>query len=191
MGKKDIALYSVIFVLAIIVMWQWVSSSSVISKMNSQITEMNKDIVDFRLMSGIGALRSTHEHADIKVYINGQAIDFSQPEYQLAARYVHFEEGVGDVIHIHATGITLGQLFNSLGMDFNQNCFVYESVSYCTGKDKTLKFYVNGKPSAEFNNKLIKDFDKYLISYGNENDAEIQKQLASITNLAPELSAKG
>ena len=136
-------------------------------------------------------MRSTHEHADIKVYINGQAIDFSQPEYQLAARYVHFEEGVGCYPYTRNRHYFLTSFFNSLGMDFNQNCFVYESVSYCTGKDKTLKFYVNGKPSAEFNNKLIKDFDKYLISYGNENDAEIQKQLASITNLAPELSAKG
>ena len=127
MGKKDLIFYILIFVLAIIVMWQWVSSSSVINSMNLQMAEMHKDIADFHLMSGIGPLRSTHEHADIKVYINNQAIDFSQQKYQLAARYTHFEEGIGDVVHIHATGITLGQLFKSLGIDFNNNCLVFQN----------------------------------------------------------------
>lgn len=140
------------------------------------------------LLSGIGQLGSTHLHADVKVYINGKAIDFSQRKYQIASKFIHFEEGIGDVIHTHATGLTIGHMFKSVGIDINNNCIKFEGVNYCNDGSKTLKFYVNGNKNYEFDNKLINDIDKYLISYGNENQLEIQKQMDSITNLAPKYS---
>jgi len=135
-------------------------------------------------------LHSDHLHSDVKVYINGQAIDFSQRKYQLASSFIHFEEGIGDVIHTHATGLTIGHMFKSLSMDFNNNCIIFESKSYCDENDKKLKFYVNGQPNKEFDNYIIKDLNKILVSYGNENESEIQKQLDSITNLAPRYSSQ-
>ena len=184
MSRKDLIFYAVIFVLVVLFLWQWLSKGSLIR----QSTEMHKDIMDLQLLSGIGSLKSAHLHADVKVYINGKATDFSQKKYQLAARFIHFEDGIGDVIHTHAAGLTLGHLFRSLGGDFNNNCIVLDSQSSCNSNDKTLKFYVNGQKSSEFDNRVIKDLDKYLISYGNENEPEIQKQLDSITNLAPKYS---
>ena len=183
MIKKDLIFYSIILILIILFLWQWLSKGALINQLN----ELQKDSIDLHAISGIGALRSTHIHADIKVYINGNAIDFSQKKYQLNARFIHFEDRLGDVVHVHATGMTLGHLFKSIGMDFSSNCIV-EGQSYCNDADKTLKFYVNGQQSNEFGNRIIKDLDKYLISYGSENEAEIQKQLDSITNLAPKYS---
>lgn len=139
-------------------------------------------------MTGIGSLGSEHLHADVKVYINGRTIDFSQKKYQLASSFIHFEEGIGDVIHTHATGLAVGHMFKSLDIDFNNNCIVVEKQSYCNDNDKKLKFYANGQLSNEFDNRIIRNLDKYLISYGSENESEIQKQLSSITNLAPRYS---
>mgnify|MGYP001581855164 CR=1 FL=1 len=184
MTRKDLIFYAVIFILVILFLWQWLSKGSLIM----QAAEMQNDIKDLHLLSGIGSLRSVHLHADVKVYINGKPIDFSQRKYQLAARFIHFEDGIGDVIHTHATGLTLGHLFKSLGGDFNNDCVVIGGQGNCNSGDKTLKFYVNGQKSSEFDNRIIKDLDKYLISYGNEDEAEIQKQLDSITNLAPKYS---
>lgn len=185
MRKKDLVLYALILILIVLFLWQWLSKGALVSQLN----EMHKDAMDLHLLSGIGPLRSTHIHADIKVYISGQSIDFSQRKYQLAARFIHFEDGIGDVVHVHATSLALGHLFKSLGMDFNNNCILFEKNNYCNENDKKLKFYVNGKENNEFANYVIKDLDKYLISYGDENESEIQKQLSSITNLAPEYSA--
>ena len=64
-----------------------------------------------------------------------------------------------------------------------------ESQSYCTDGSKTLKFYVNNQPSNEFDNHVIKDLDKILVSYGDEDGVEIGQQLNSITNLAPKYSS--
>ena len=184
MTRKDLIFYAVIFILVILFLWQWLSKGSLIM----QAAEMQNDIKDLHLLSGIGSLRSVHLHADVKVYINGKPIDFSQRKYQLAARFIHFEDGIGDVIHTHATGLTLGHLFKSLGGDLSDNCLTLEGQSYCNDGDETLKLYVNGQKNNEFDNRVIKNLDKYLISYGNEGEAEIQKQLNSITNLAPKYS---
>lgn len=186
MRKKDLFLYAAILVLVVLFLWQWISKGASIS----QISQLQKYNSQLSILSGIGPLGSTHQHADVKVYISGKAVDFSQRKYQITTSFIHFEDGIGDVVHTHATGLTLGHLFKSLGGDLSNNCLVFEGQSYCNGSDKTLKFYVNGQPSSEFGYRVIHDLDKYLVSYGNENNAEIQKQMDSITNLAPRYSAQ-
>ena len=79
-------------------------------------------------------------------------------------------------------------MFRSLGMDFSNNCLVVEKQSYCNAGNIKLKFYVNGQLNNEFDNHVIHNLDKILVSYGNENEAEIQKQLNSVTNLAARYS---
>lgn len=190
MRKKDLVFYVIILALFVLLLWQWISKGALSAQISLHLSELQKDNNDLSLLSGIGPLRSTHQHADMKVYINGKAIDFSQKKYQLASRFIHFEEGVGDVIHIHATGLTIGHLFKSLGGEISNDCMTIDKQTYCNEGDKTLKFYVNGQKSNEFSSHIIKDLNKYLISYGNDDNAAIQKQLNSITNLAPKYSAQ-
>lgn len=185
MRKKDLFFYCAIFVLIVLFLWQWLSKGALIN----ESTKLQRYNSQMQALSGIGALGSAHIHADVKVYINGKPIDFSQKKYQLASSFIHFEDGIGDVVHVHATGMTLGHLFKSLGMDFNNNCVVAEGQSYCNAADKTLKLYVNGQLGNEFDNNAIRDMDKYLVSYGNDNEAQIRQQLDSITSLAPKYSA--
>lgn len=189
MSKKDMVFYALIAVLLFLFLWQWLSKGALLGQLNLQLSELQKDNKDLMMLSGVGSLRSVHNHADVKVYINGKAVDFSQSKYQLAARFIHFEEGIGDVIHTHATGLTMGHLFKSLGADFGNNCLAFEKTDYCNGENAKLRLYVNGRPNSEFDNYIIKDLDKILVSYGSESDEEIQKQLNSITNLAAKYSA--
>lgn len=185
--------FSIILVLFALLAWQWFSKAGFVNQikeLNKEMGELSNDHTDLLLLSGIGPLRSTHQHADVKVYINGQAIDFLQSKYQLAARFIHFEEGVGDVIHMHATGLSMGHLFRSLGMDFNDNCIVFENTDYCRSENKKLRFYVNGKENDEFDNYVMRGLDRILVSYGAQSGAEIQEQLDSVTNLSPKYSKK-
>ena len=186
MTRKDLVFYAVILILVILFLWQWLSKGALINQLNN----LAKENSQLHLLSGIGPLGSIHIHADAKVYINSKSIDFSQRKYQIATSFIHFEDGLGDVVHVHATGMTIGHLFKSLKGGINNNCIVLEGQSYCSDGDKKLKFYVNGQQSNEFSDRIIKYLDKYLISYGNENDSEIQKQLSSITNLAPRYSSQ-
>ena len=187
MRRKDIVFYILILTLILLFLWQWISNGSLVAKL-SKLDGFANENNQLHFLSGIGPLKSTHQHADIKVYINGKAIDFSQRKYQVTTSFIHFEEGIGDVVHTHATGLTIGHLFNSLNTDLSNNCVKFEGENYCSGGSNKLKFYANGKENNEFGNYIIHDLDKILVSYGNENDLEVQKQLSSITNLAAKYS---
>lgn len=183
MTRKDAALYILVLLavsISILLAWQWALNGDLIS----QLDKMQKYNSQLMLMSGIGHLKSAHIHAAIKVYISGQAIDFSKREYQLKTSFVHFEDGNGDAIHIHATGLTLSHLLMSLGINFDNNCIVIENKDYCNEGNKTLKFYVNGEQNTEFGSRIMADLDSYLISYGSENEADVQKQIDSVANLS-------
>ncbi len=139
----------------------------------------------------IGAVGSTHIHQDFKVYLNGNVIDFSQGKYQVRAPSVHVEDNDGDVIHVHATRVTIGMFFESLGMKLSPTCFkTDDGISYCNDNNNTLKFYVNNVSNAQFDKYVLRELDKILISYGAENETAIQMQLNTITNKALEQSQK-
>lgn len=135
--------------------------------------------------AGIGPAGSTHIHQDFKVYINGNVIDFSQGKYQkphLNAK-VHLEGGNGDLIHKHATGVTMGFFLKSVSISFDKNCLTIDTgENYCNDGDRTLKFYVNGKPNSEWENYDLQDGDKILVSYGSESGDGLKQQLSSITD---------
>lgn len=141
-------------------------------------------------------LGDVHEHADFKVYLNGDVYDFSQdkymstPEHKLS-NFTHLHDGEGEIIHKHMSTITLGDFFESLGMKFTAECFnLEEGVSYCNNSENTLKFFVNGKENRKFDDYELSDLDQILITYGSENDEEIQAQIDSVGDRACIQSAK-
>ena len=151
--------------------------------------------------STIGILGSQHIHADLKIYINGKALgedtlgllamDMSKMDSDLTSSFIHFDKGAlepeedGNVIHMHASGVPLWIFFESVGMEFSKDCITLENKDqYCNEGNKKLKFYVDGKLNGKFENYVFNDLDKILISYGSEDEEEIQKQLESITDFA-------
>lgn len=126
----------------------------------------------------IGPVGSAHEHADFMVFINGEEINFALPQYMVKVGEVHIEDMNGVTIHKHATGVTIGYFLNTLGFKFNDKCFITDKKEkFCNEEGKTLKFYVNGIENYEYGNYEIRNNDKYLISYGDELEEKIQKQL--------------
>ncbi len=146
--------------------------------------------------STIGILGSQHMHADWKVYINGEQIDFSDKAHMDRMRkelsvssFIHVDSGnpppekTGDVIHMHATGVPLWIFFDSIGMNLSKECLVLDNgKKFCNDDKNTLKFYVNEKSNNQYENYVFKDLDKILISYGSETD--LTQQFNSITNFA-------
>lgn len=131
-----------------------------------------------------------HAHADFKVFINGDEIDFSSPNYNVKDRKIHLHtdnDFGGNVIHVEGESATLGEFFSSLGMKFNSTCFAIDS-EFCNTETKTLKFYVNGEQNNEYDKYSPRDLDRMLISYGNESD--LSNQSNSITKLACTFSNK-
>ncbi len=160
--KKNYLIYSVILIAVLIVIY---------------------GIFKISASSNVGSVGSAHRHADFKLYINGEAVDFSQPKYQLKSSYVHFEGGDGDVIHTHATGVTIGFFLQTLGIRLDENCITVNEKS-CNDDERTLKLFVNGKRTSNPRDHEIGNLGKILVSYGNESDEQIQMQINSVTNFS-------
>lgn len=117
--------------------------------------------------------RSVHSHADFKVYVSGVPFNFAKPEYFMKSAFIHVDnnqsqEDASGVLHMHAKNAPLWLFFRSLGMNVS----------------KDSKFYLNGKKVDSWENYVFQDLDKLLISYGPENDPDIERQIKSITNFA-------
>ncbi len=131
--------------------------------------------------SSAGKLGDEHVHASLLVRIFGDKFDFSLPAYQIKNSWIHFEARDGVTIHRHSTGIELGYLFESLGIMITDSCYIFpDQREFCTNDDYSLKFYINHKHVLGVSNYVINDGDRILISYGNENKSQINKQLSEL-----------
>ena len=130
-----------------------------------------------------GELYSDHAHAAILVKIFGDKFDFSSSAFQLKSPWTHFEGGDGSTIHKHATGVTLGDLFDSLPVGFNEECFEFQNGrSFCTNAEYELVFYINGEKMTDIRDHEIEEDDRILISYGTETQEELESQLLELQN---------
>jgi len=130
-----------------------------------------------------GALGSEHSHAGILVKIFGDSFDFSAPAYQIKSSWIHFEARDGTTVHKHATGVTLGYLFETLALGLDDKCFVFQDGrSFCSDEDYTLKFFINDDQVSDIRDYEISDGDRILISYGAETPEEIESQLLELNN---------
>ena len=138
--------------------------------------------------NAFGPLGSAHIHADIKVYVLSNPIDFILQKYKLQDKAVHFENRDGDVIHVHATGITLGYIFKTLRMGIDNECLTLDTGrKYCNNGNAELKVFVksaNTDWEQIFypNDYAIQGMDKILVNYGPEDEEGIKKLMESVTD---------
>ena len=128
-----------------------------------------------------GKLGDEHIHASMLVSIFGDKFDFTSPNYQVKTSWIHFENQDGDTIHRHSSGVELEFLFNSMNIVIDDQCFIFpDGRQFCSNNDYSLKFYVNQQKVEDLRNYIVEEGDRILISYGNEDQDAIDKQLAEL-----------
>jgi len=146
----------------------------------SESVGISEPIIESVHLSEFGEVGSEHEHAQIFVIISGYTVDFSGPQYQLTSEYMHFENNEGSLIHRHATGVTLGFFFETMGIRLSEDCFSDDDDSYCTNSEHTLEFYVNAVQLDKLDSYVVKQGDRIVISYDNDSLSVIHDSLESI-----------
>lgn len=132
---------------------------------------------------GAGSLGSDHQHASLLVRVFGDKFDFSVPAYQFKSAWIHFEGRDGNTVHRHATGVSLGYLFDSLRIHVDDKCFVFpDGREFCSNDQYTLKFYINHEKVSDIRDYVINEGDRILVSYGGETQDEIDSQLTELEN---------
>jgi len=120
---------------------------------------------------GVGQFGSEHAHAALVVFVNGDMIDFSHPQFQIQSKYIHFENDNPYLVHKHATDVPLDMLFASFGLKITPECielgYQTDVTQYCIDRDHSMKFLVNGKLISDINLYEIRHNDRILISFGD------------------------
>ena len=125
-------------------------------------------------------LGNEHVHAGILVKIFGDTFDFTQSSYQISSPYIHFEGKEGFTIHRHASDIELNELFNSIGIELNEKCFIFpDGESFCSNSGYSLNYFINNQQVNDIQEYVIKNNDRILISYGSDI-TEINQQLSQL-----------
>ena len=136
--------------------------------------------------AGVGAIGSAHTHAAFLVKVNGENIDFSQPQYQVISDYIHVENGDGTTLHRHATNVTFAEFLKSVEMDIDEqnNCLVFTNgTEYCNNNFNQLRTFVNGSPTDSISDYVINDNDRLLVIYGNETEEQLTEALDELNKI--------
>lgn len=120
-----------------------------------------------------------HYHANFAVYMDGQKVNFSKPEYMEEVSRcnvtsdvrpedrIHLHNNDGDTVHVHMAAATWGDLFSNLEWNFGSGYLVDASGKITlSGSGKNLIFILNGKPVQNPNNRSVKSEDQLLVWYG-------------------------
>jgi len=131
---------------------------------------------------GAGKLGDEHEHASLLVRIFGDKFDFSATTYQIKSSWIHFEESDGNTVHRHSSGVTLGYLFETLGIGIDEDCYIFaDGRQFCTNEDYSLKYFINHESVNNIYDYVVQDDDRILISYGGETEGQINQQLNELS----------
>lgn len=136
--------------------------------------------------SSFGALGSAHQHAAFLVKVNGENIDFSQPQYQVVSDFIHVENGDGTTLHRHATNVTFADFLETVKMDIDEenNCLVFTNgTQYCNNNDNQLRTFVNGNSAESISDYVINDSDRLLVIYGNETEEQLTEVLDELNRI--------
>lgn len=149
--------------------------------------------------------KKIHYHANFAVYINGQREQFNNPAFYEEASMctdnskedenadnpterAHMHDNVNNVVHIEDAAVTWGQFFENLGWTLAPTTLITDNgtVYQEQGTDK-LHIIINGQDYTDLGgiaNRVIKDQDKLLLSYGDESDQTVMAQYKAIPNTA-------
>lgn len=115
--------------------------------------------------------------ASFMIFTNGTQRIFTDPRYHNLSPEVYLEPTNSHIIHVKTT-VTWNEFFKTLPMSLTKDCLVTGTKqTFCTNKNETLKFYINGRPENNALDMIIKPNDWLLVSFGNEDEEEIKKQL--------------
>jgi hypothetical protein len=138
-----------------------------------------------------------HYHANFAVYINGQREEFKGPQYyqevavcsstndiHLPQQRAHMHDNINSLVHVHDHGVTWGQFFENLGWYVGPDFIETDSGKrYVDDGNNKLHVIINDQDYTglqAITNTVIKDRDRLLLSFGDVNQATLDKEYKSV-----------
>ena len=116
--------------------------------------------------------------ASFAIFTNGLFRDFSASMYHNLSPHAYIQSGEPNKVQVRKKGVTWNDFFKTLPFKLTKECLTTGlGETFCTGQGGSLKFYLNGERNDNVLDEVIHSGDSILISFGNENEAQIKEQM--------------
>lgn len=124
---------------------------------------------------------ATDSKASFTIFTHGTLRIFIDAKYHNQSEDVFIQFDNPNIIHVKKQGTTWDDFFKTLPLKLDKDCLTTGTGQiFCTGSSGKLRFYINGVEAPSVLEKQINDGDKLLVTYGNDSEQQIQKQLQKI-----------
>jgi|JI10StandDraft_1071094.scaffolds.fasta_scaffold132054_2 hypothetical protein len=159
--KKTIIIVGIVALIAGLIYWSGASKR----KERSELESMSSR--DVALRSTTDMATEYHIHPELSIFVNGQEMliptNLGVKATGMTAIHTHDEKGV---IHVEAPiqkDFTLGDFFAVWGKDFSSTKLLDNAVN----ENTEIVVTVNGQKVDTYENTILRDKDKIVISYQN------------------------
>lgn len=176
MGKAIIivALASIVLVSAFI----FISNKQVNPKVSKQ-KEVTQEPTSTQIQN-----QAVDNIASFAIFTDGTFRVFTAAMYHNLSPDAYIEASGPNIIKIRKADVTWSDFFSTLPFKLTHDCLVTGTKeTFCSNKNKALKFYLNGERKAQILDEVIRDKDELLITYGNESEEAIELQIQEVPNL--------
>jgi hypothetical protein len=119
--------------------------------------------------------------ASFAIFTNSTFRIFTAPKYHNQSENVFIQADNPNIIHVKKSGVTWDDFFKTLPMKLTRDCLTTGTgQTFCTNSNSRLRFFINGREDTNALDKIIGEGDRLLVTYGNENEEQIKKQLQQI-----------
>lgn len=134
-----------------------------------------------------------HTHADFAVWVGRTKADFNRPQWMSGSSdehseteyrhpSLHLHDDVGNVIHRHKPGLSVGEFFQSLNLTMTADCFEWDPDHRdCNQGTSRWRMFVNAKEIPVNPAYVFEDGDKILLTY-DTGDMSIEEQIRQMTD---------
>lgn len=136
-------------------------------------------------VSQLTVTQGVEEDVDYKagfaIFTNGVFRIFNAPMYHNLSKDVFIQAENPNIVYVKKRGVTWDDFFKTLPFQLTKNCLTTGTKeTFCSGQNGDLRFFLNGVGSDELLDTEIRDGDRALISFGNDDEIQIQKQFEKV-----------
>jgi hypothetical protein len=119
--------------------------------------------------------------ASFAIFTHGTFRIFTAPRYHNQSEDVYIQSVNPNIIQVKISGVTWDDFFKTLPMKLAKDCLTTGTgQTFCTNTNSRLRFFINGREDTNALDKIIKDGDKLLVTYGSEDMQQIKDQMEKI-----------
>lgn len=152
--------------------------SAIIYFLSSQKTRQNKSFMQKFIP------KKVNYKAGFAIFTNSTFRLFTAPMYHNLSSSVFITADNPNIVNVKKEGVTWDDFFKTLPFKLTTDCLITGTKeTFCTGDNGGLKFYLNGSRVDDLLKRAIQKADRALITFGNEDEEQIQTQLQQVPEI--------